>query len=120
MDYDYIPTAVFTHPNIGTVGLTETAARELYGQVTVFRSDFRALRHTLSGRDERTLVKLVVDTASDRVVGLHVVGPDAGEIVQGFAVALRAGATKALFDSTVGIHPTLAEELVTLRTPVSS
>ncbi|XAH24420.1 glutathione-disulfide reductase [Xylophilus sp. GW821-FHT01B05] len=119
MDYDYIPTAVFTHPNIGTVGLTEAAARERYGQVTIFRSDFRALRHTLSGRDERTLVKLVVDTASDRVVGLHVVGPDAGEIVQGFAVALRAGTTKALFDSTVGIHPTLAEELVTLRTPVA-
>ncbi|WP_198972632.1 glutathione-disulfide reductase [Xylophilus sp. ASV27] len=120
MDYDYVPTAVFTHPNIGTVGLTEDAARERYGQVTVFRSDFRALRHTLSGRDERTLVKLVVDTASDRVVGLHVVGADAGEIVQGFAVALRAGATKALFDSTVGIHPTLAEELVTLRTPIAA
>ncbi|KQM78962.1 glutathione-disulfide reductase [Xylophilus sp. Leaf220] len=118
MDYDYVPTAVFTHPNIGTVGLTEAAAREKYGKVTLFRADFRTLRHTLSGRDERTLVKLVVDTASDRVVGLHVVGPDAGEIVQGFAVALRAGATKALFDSTVGIHPTLAEELVTLRTPV--
>ena len=118
MDYDYVPTAVFTHPNIGTVGLTEDAAREKYGKVTLFRADFRTLRHTLSGRDERTLVKLVVDAASDRVVGLHVVGPDAGEIVQGFAVALRAGATKALFDSTVGIHPTLAEELVTLRTPV--
>ncbi|MCS4510263.1 glutathione-disulfide reductase [Xylophilus ampelinus] len=117
MDYEYVPTAVFTHPNIGTVGLTETAAREKYGKVTLFRADFRALRHTLSGRDERTLVKLVVDAASDLVVGLHVVGPDAGEIVQGFAVALRAGATKKLFDSTVGIHPTLAEELVTLRTP---
>jgi glutathione reductase (NADPH) len=118
VDYDCVPTAVFTHPNIGTVGDTEAEAREKYEEVEIFRADFRALRHTLSGRDERSLVKLVVDKASDRVVGLHVVGADAGEIVQGFAVALRAGATKALFDSTIGIHPTLAEELVTLRTPV--
>jgi glutathione reductase (NADPH) len=118
VDYACIPTAVFTHPNIGTVGDTEAEARKKYGDVEIFRADFRALRHTLSGRDERSLVKLVVDKASDRVVGLHVVGPDAGEIVQGFAVALRAGATKALFDSTIGVHPTLAEELVTLRTPV--
>jgi len=84
--------------------------------VTVFRSDFKPLRHALSGSGERTLVKLVVDTASDRVVGLHMVGPDAGEVVQGFAVAMKAGATKAVFDSTIGIHPTLAEEFVTLRT----
>ena len=118
MSYDFIPTAVFTHPNIGTVGYTEDEACEKFGQISVFRSDFRALRHTLSGSTERTLVKLLVDDASDRVVGLHMVGPDAGEVVQGFAVAMKAGATKAIFDSTIGIHPTLAEEFVTLREPV--
>ena len=120
MSYEYIPTAVFTHPNIGTVGLTEAQARERFGAVTVFRSEFKALRHTLSGSSERTLMKLVVDTASDRVVGLHMVGADAGEIVQGFAVAMKAGATKAVFDSTIGIHPTAAEEFVTMREPVRS
>jgi glutathione reductase (NADPH) len=115
LDYDLIPTAVFTHPAIGTVGLTEDQARERYGRVRVFRSDFKALRHTLTDSTERCLVKLVVDAATDRVVGLHMVGPDAGEVVQGFAVAMRAGATKAVFDSTIGIHPTVAEEFVTLR-----
>ena len=118
MSYDDIPTAVFTHPNIGTVGLTEEQARERLGHITVYRSEFRALRHTLSGSSERTLMKLVVDTASDRVVGLHMVGAEAGEIVQGFAVAMKAGATKAVFDSTIGIHPTAAEEFVTMREPV--
>jgi len=118
MSYEYVPTAVFTHPSIGTVGLSEAQARERYGEVTVFRSEFKALKHTLSGRSERTLMKLVVDTASDRVVGLHMVGAEAGEIVQGFAVALKAGATKAVFDSTIGIHPTAAEEFVTMREPV--
>jgi glutathione reductase (NADPH) len=118
MGYDYIPTAVFTHPNIGTVGDTEAQAREKYGDVLVFRSEFKALRHTLSGSAERSLVKLLVDKASDRVVGLHMVGPDAGEVVQGFAVAMKMGATKAQFDSTIGIHPTLAEEFVTMRQPV--
>ena len=115
VDYDLIPTAVFTHPPIGTVGLSEEAARAKYGAVRIYRSDFKPLRHTLSGRSERTLVKLVVDDASDRVVGLHMVGADAGEVVQGFAVALRAGATKAVFDETIGIHPTSAEEFVTMR-----
>lgn len=118
MEYDFIPTAVFTHPNIGTVGFTEAQAREKFGNVTVYRTEFRALKHTLSGHDERTLMKLLVDDASDRVVGLHMVGPDAGEIVQGFAVAMKAGATKAVFDGTVGIHPTAAEEFVTMRQPV--
>ena len=118
MHYELIPTAVFTHPNIGTVGLTEAQAREKYAAVRVYRSDFKALRHTLSGSTERTLMKLVVDDASDLVVGAHMVGADAGEIIQGFAVALRAGATKAVFDSTIGIHPTVAEEFVTLREPV--
>jgi glutathione reductase (NADPH) len=119
MDYECVPTAVFTHPNIGTVGLTERQARERFGEVRIFRSEFRPLKHTLSGSSERTLMKLVVDAASDRVVGLHMVGADAGEIVQGFAVAMRAGATKAVFDSTIGIHPTAAEEFVTMREPVT-
>ncbi len=118
MGYEYIPTAVFTHPNIATVGLTEAQACERFGQVTVFRSEFRPLRHTLSGSGERCLMKLVVDTASDRVVGLHMVGPEAGEVVQGFAVAMKAGATKSVFDATIGIHPTIAEEFVTMREPV--
>jgi glutathione reductase (NADPH) len=117
MGYDLVPTAVFTHPNVGTVGLTEAQAREQCGAITVFRSEFRALKHTLSGSTERTLMKLIVDTATDRVVGLHMVGAEAGEIVQGFAVAMRAGATKADFDATLGIHPTAAEEFVTLREP---
>ena len=115
MDYEHIPTAVFTHPPIGTVVLTEAQARARVGTIRVYRSDFRPLKHTLSGRDERCLVKLIVDDASDRVLGLHMVGADAGEIVQGFAVALKCGATKAQFDATLGIHPTSAEEFVTLR-----
>ncbi|HYW55331.1 MAG TPA: glutathione-disulfide reductase [Polaromonas sp.] len=118
MSYDFVPTAVFTHPNIGTVGYSEAQARQKFGKVSVFRSDFKALKHTLSGSPERTLMKLLVDDATDRVVGLHMVGPDAGEIVQGFAVAMKAGATKAVFDSTIGIHPTAAEEFVTMREPV--
>jgi glutathione reductase (NADPH) len=116
--YEYIPTAVFTHPGLGTVGYTEAQARERFGTVRVYVSQFRALKHTLSGNSERTLMKLVVDDATDRVVGVHMVGADAGEIVQGFAVALKAGATKAVFDATVGIHPTAAEEFVTMREPV--
>ena len=118
MSYDFIPTAVFTHPNIGTVGYSEAAAREKFDKISVFRSDFKALKHTLSGSTERTLMKLLVDDHTDRVVGLHMVGPDAGEVVQGFAVAMKAGATKAIFDSTIGIHPTAAEEFVTMREPV--
>jgi len=118
MDYACIPTAVFTHPNVGTVGLTEAQARRQYDRVRIYRSDFRALRHTLSGSSERTMMKLVVDDDSDRVLGLHMVGDAAGEVVQGFAVAMRAGATKAVFDATVGIHPTVAEEFVTMREPL--
>lgn len=120
MGYEFIPTAVFTHPSIGTVGYSEAQAREKFGAITVFRSEFKALKHTLSGSSERTLMKLIVDTASDRVVGLHMVGAEAGEIVQGFAVAMKAGATKAVFDSTIGIHPTAAEEFVTMREPVKN
>ena len=117
MSYQFIPTAVFTHPNIGTVGYSETDARKEFGGITVFKSEFKALKHTLSGSTERTFMKLLVETATDRVVGLHMVGPDAGEIVQGFAVAMKAGATKAMFDGTIGIHPTAAEEFVTMREP---
>jgi glutathione reductase (NADPH) len=119
MDYANIATAVFTHPNIGTVGLTEAQARQQHGKLRIYRTDFRPLQHTLSGSSERTLMKLVVDDASDRVLGVHMVGADAGEIVQGFAVALKAGATKAVFDATIGIHPTAAEEFVTLREPLA-
>jgi glutathione reductase (NADPH) len=100
--------------------MTEAEARAEFGAVSVFRSEFKALKHTLSGSGERTLMKLIVDVATDRVVGLHLVGDDAGEIVQGFAVAMKAGATKAIFDATVGIHPTVAEEFVTMRVPVAS
>ena len=115
IDYDLVPTAVFTHPNIGTVGPSEDAARDKYGRVRVYRAEFKALQHTLSDSTERTLMKLLVDDASDRVVGMHMVGADAGEVIQGFAVALQGGLTKAVFDRTLGIHPTGAEEFVTMR-----
>jgi glutathione reductase (NADPH) len=118
MDYAGIPTAVFTRPSVGTVGLTEAQARRQYDRVRIYRNDFKALKHTLSGSGERTLMKLVVDGSSGRVLGAHMVGDVAGEIVQGFAVALKAGATKAVFDATIGIHPTVAEEFVTIREPV--
>ncbi len=119
MSYENIPTAVFSHPNVGTVGLSEEDARKKVGEVRIFKSEFKALKHTLSGNAERTFMKLVVDAKSDRVLGVHMVGADAGEIVQGFAVALQCGATKAQFDATIGIHPTSAEEFVTMRTPVA-
>jgi glutathione reductase (NADPH) len=118
VDYELIPTAVFCQPNIGTVGLTEDAARTRFGDdVQIFAADFKPMKHTLSGRDERTLMKLVVRRSDDRVVGVHMVGPEAGEIIQGLAVAMTAGATKAHFDRTIGIHPTAAEEFVTMRQP---
>lgn len=118
VDYTNIATAVFSDPPVGTVGLTESEARAKFESVTIFRSTFTPLKHRLTGRDAKTTMKLVVDAASDRVVGCHVLGPGAGEIMQGFAVALKCGATKAQFDATIGIHPTAAEELVTMRTPV--
>ncbi len=118
VDYDLIPTAVFTNPSVGTIGMSEAKARERLGSVRVFRTEFRALKHTLSGSTERTMMKLVVDAATDRVVGLHMVGADAGEAIQGFAVAMKAGATKAQFDATLGVHPTAAEEFVTMREPI--
>lgn len=114
-DLAVVPSAVFSQPPIATVGLSESAALEAHEAIDIYRASFRPLRHTLSGRDERTLVKLVVDSASQRVLGAHMVGADAPEIVQGLAIAIRMGATKADFDATLGIHPTAAEEFVTLR-----
>ncbi|MBO3274031.1 glutathione-disulfide reductase [Pseudomonas schmalbachii] len=119
LDYKLIPTAVFSLPNIGTVGLTEEEARSAGHKVKVFESRFRPMKLTLTECQEKTLMKLVVDADSDRVLGCHMVGPEAGEILQGIAVALKAGATKRVFDETIGIHPTAAEEFVTLRTPVA-
>jgi len=119
MSYDFVPTAIFSHPNVGTVGLSEAQARQQH-EVKIFRSTFKALKHTLSGNEERTMMKLVVDAKTDCVLGAHMVGPDAGEIIQGFAVALKCGATKAQFDATIGIHPTMAEEFVTMREPVAN
>lgn len=117
VDYDFIATAVFCQPNIGTVGYSEEQAKTKYAKVAVYKSDFKHMKHTLSGLDERTFMKLLVDVDSDRVIGCHMVGSDAGEIIQGLAVAIKAGATKADFDSTIGIHPTAAEEFVTMREP---
>ncbi len=114
-DYDNVPSAVFSDPPIGTVGLTEEEARAERGAVDVFKSTFTPMKQTMTGHDEKTFMKIVVERSTDRVLGVHMVGPDAGEIVQGFAVALKCGATKAQFDSTIGIHPTAAEELVTMR-----
>lgn len=119
LDYRMIPTAVFSLPNIGTVGLSEEQAIEDGHKVKVFESRFRPMKLTLTENPERTLMKLVVDADSDRVLGCHMVGPEAGEIVQGLAIALKAGATKQIFDETIGVHPSAAEEFVTLRTPVS-
>ena len=110
-----VPSAVFSQPPIGSVGLTEAEARKQYGEVDIYKSSFAAMKHTLSGRDEQTFMKLIVDKASERVVGCHMIGAEAGEIIQGIAIAVKCGATKAQFDATVGIHPTTAEEFVTLR-----
>jgi glutathione reductase (NADPH) len=116
VSYANVPTAVFSIPPVAAVGLTEGEARRALGEVDVYKARFKPLRHTLSGREERTMMKLVVDQKSDRVVGVHLVGMDAPEIIQGFAVALNCGATKAQLDQTIGLHPTAAEELVTMRT----
>ncbi|MCE4073261.1 MULTISPECIES: glutathione-disulfide reductase [Pseudomonas] len=120
VDYKLIPTAVFSLPNIGTVGLTEDEARSAGHRVKLFESRFRPMKLTLTECQERTLMKLIVDADTDKVLGCHMVGPEAGEILQGIAIALKAGATKRVFDETIGIHPTAAEEFVTLRTPVGA
>ncbi|MDF1644681.1 MAG: glutathione-disulfide reductase [Pseudomonadales bacterium] len=118
VDYSNIPTAVFCQPNIGTVGLTEQQARDQFTDIEVFRSTFTHMKHTLSGGDEKTLMKILVDKKTNRVVGMHMVGAEAGEIIQGLAAAMKMGITKKVLDSTIGIHPTAAEEFVTMREPV--
>ena len=115
MSYQNIPTAVFCHPNLATCGLTEEEALNQGIAVDIYSGTVRPLKNTLSGSEEMAMIKLVIDQSSDRVIGIHMIGPDAGELVQGFAVAMNAGATKQHFDSTVGIHPTFAEEFVTMR-----
>lgn len=120
VSYDNIPTAIFSNPPIGTVGLTEAEARDAGYDVKIFKSDFKPMRHTLSGRDERALMKLIVDKKTDKVLGAHMCGADAPEIMQGIGIAMQCGATKADFDRTIGIHPTSAEEFVTMREPVVS
>ncbi len=115
LDYSNIATAVFCQPNIGTVGLSEEQALEQGFDLDVYTADFKHMKHTLSGLDERTFMKLIVDHNTDRVLGCHMVGSDAGEIIQGIAIAMKAGVTKANFDETIGIHPTAAEEFVTMR-----
>jgi len=118
VNHRFIPSAVFSHPPVATVGFSEKEAQAHYGKLDVYRSVFTPMKHTLSGRQEKTMMKLLVQASSDKVVGLHVVGMDAPEIVQGFAVAIKCGLTKQQFDQTIGIHPTAAEELVTMRIPV--
>jgi glutathione reductase (NADPH) len=117
VDHGLIPTAVFSTPEIGTIGLSEAVARQRYGEIDVYKTSFRPMKATLSGRDERTFLKLLVDRASDKVVGVHIMGHDAGEMIQLAGVAVTMGATKADFDRTIAVHPTAAEELVTMRTP---
>jgi glutathione reductase (NADPH) len=119
VDHANVPSAVFSQPPSSSVGVTEEEARNQCASVRVFRSEFTPMKFTLSGRDEKALMKILVDGETDRVIGLHVVGPEAAEMVQGFAVAVRAGLTKADFDRTIGIHPTSAEELVTMREAVA-
>jgi len=115
MDHSDVPSAVFSNPPIGTVGLSEDAARRRYSEIDIYQTRFRPMKNTLSGRAERTFMKLVIDAATERVVGCHMLGPDAPEIIQGLAVAVKCGATKRQFDQTIGIHPSAAEEFVTMR-----
>jgi glutathione reductase (NADPH) len=118
MDHKNVPSAVFSQPPIGAVGLTEERARREYGEVDIYMARFKPMKNTLSGREERTVMKLIVDPGSDRMLGCHMLGPDAPEIIQGLAIAVKCGATKKQFDQTVGIHPSAAEEFVTMREKV--
>ncbi|ANK83328.1 MAG: glutathione-disulfide reductase [Rhizobiales bacterium NRL2] len=115
VDHDNVPSAVFSQPPVGSVGLSEAQARAVHGEVDIYRSAFTPMKHTMTGRDEKTMMKLIVAQDSQKVVGVHMVGPEAGEIIQGIAIAVKMGATKADFDRTIGIHPTAAEEFVTMR-----
>jgi len=115
VDHSNVPTAVFSEPEVGVIGLTETQAREQLRKVDVYKTTFRPMKATLSGRNTRSFMKLLVDGVTDRVVGCHIVGPDAGELIQVVGIAVKMGATKADFDATMAVHPTAAEELVTMR-----
>ena len=115
VDHATVATAVFSQPELGTVGLTEAEARERHGEIDIYKSSFRPMKHTLSGRDEKMMMKVIVDAATDKVVGCHIMGPDAGEMAQVLGIAVKMGATKKDFDDTVAVHPTAAEELVTMR-----
>ncbi|MXO90037.1 glutathione-disulfide reductase [Pontixanthobacter aquaemixtae] len=115
VSYDCIPSAVFSHPPIAAVGMTEGEARNKLGNIKVYQSDFRPMKNVVAGRNERGLYKMIVDAANDKVVGIHMIGPESAEIMQGFAVAVKAGLTKADFDATTAIHPSMAEELVLLK-----
>jgi glutathione reductase (NADPH) len=119
VDHVHVPTAVFSEPEIGVIGLTETQARESLARVDIYKSNFRPLKATLSGNHGRMLMKLVVDGSTDRVVGCHIVGEGAGEMIQLIGIAVKMGATKADFDATMAVHPTASEELVTLHQPVA-
>lgn len=118
VSHEFIPSAVFSHPPVGSVGYSEHDAKTHFGELDVYRTEFRPMKHTLTGRAEKSMMKLIVAKETQQVVGLHMVGTDAPEIVQGFAVAVKSGLTKAQFDDTMGIHPTAAEELVTMRHPL--
>jgi glutathione reductase (NADPH) len=115
VDYNCVPSAVFSHPPLAGVGMTEGQAREKLGQVKTYTSDFRPMKNVLAGRNERSLYKLVVDGSTDRIVGIHMIGPDAPEILQAAAIAVRGRLKKSDFDATVALHPTMAEELVLMR-----
>ncbi len=117
VDYSDIPTCVFSQPNLGTVGLTEEEARAKYGEIDIYKSTFKPMKLSLTDSDEKTLMKLIVDKASDKVVGVHMLGPDAGEIIQGIGIAMKAGATKKVFDSTIGIHPTAGRRICNYAEP---
>ena len=120
VDYENIPSVVFSHPPVATVGMTQARAEELYaGKVTVYRSEFTPMRYALAAHGSRTAMKLVCAGADEKVVGIHIIGDNADEMLQGFAVAVKMGAKKADFDNTIAIHPSSAEELVTMKTPQS-
>lgn len=117
VDYDLIPTAVFSTPEIGVIGCGEQSARARFGEIDIYKTAFRPMRATLSGSQERVMMKLIVERATDKVVGVHIVGHDAGEMIQLAGIAVTMGATKADFDRTIAVHPTASEELVTMRVP---
>jgi glutathione reductase (NADPH) len=117
LDYDGIPTAVFSQPALAAVGPTEAVARERHAAIEVFKHSFTPLQHALTGRGQKAFLKLIMERTSDRVLAAHLVGSEAAEIIQGIAIAIRAGATKSVFDATLGSHPTVAEEFVSPRSP---